>query len=313
MASHSRKFLLNITPPYFDAFYFIDNPQPSIYRHAAHVFFKLVFFLEGDVYYDVGGKRHDLSRGDILFLPRYTSYTAYSPEQKAYRRVVIWFTGELLDSIDPSGTLGAFFAKFDTESGFRFRFNKQDRNRMVDLSVRLAGELEYAKPFSDLVSYSLMTNLLISIYRNAAFFESDPTAEPETSRLVEEVVAYINSHLSEDMSLDHIADMFYISKFHLERLFRKQMSTTVHNYVVQRRLTLARQKLYNGANPTKIYRSCGFSNYTTFYRAFRNMYNTTPKQFSQQAKALMLLDDSDVRLARAGDWTYRTQGPDCVD
>lgn len=105
-----------------------------------------------------------------------------------------------------------------------------------------------------------------------------------------DIIRYINDNLCSDLSLDMIAEKFFISKFHLERIFKKKIGATVHNYITQRRLTLARQKLYSGESPTDIYKSCGFTNYSTFYRSFQKMYNITPKEFAAQAASILFAE-----------------------
>lgn len=291
--ANTRDFLRTIRPPYFDAFYFIDDLPESASRIVPHQFFKIVFFLEGDVYYIIQDQRYDLIPGDILIAPRYTPYYSYSPNRIPYRRLAIWFTQELLLSIDPSGKLKSFYERLDeTKTGARFRFAHSHQNEIFRLVFQLASERDYDKPFGDLITTALASLVLMGIYRAVNSSGIEEVENEDTSKLIKEVVDYINENLQGDLSLDMIAERFFVSKYHLERIFKKQMSITVHNYIVQRRLTLARQKLYDGASPTKIYKNCGFSNYTTFYRAFQKMYGATPRQFSEQASAIIFYKGS---------------------
>lgn len=288
---NTRAFLRTVRPPYFDAFYFVDEAAESAIRIVPHVFFKIIFYLEGDVYYTIQDQRYDLIPGDILVTPRFTPYYCYSPGRQTYRRLVIWFTQELLDSIDPTGQLNSFFEKIDeSKNGSRFHFSHSYQNEIFRQVFHLASERDYTRPFSDSISHSLAALVLVGIYRAVSTSHSEEAEDPGVSELVNSVVSYINDNLQSDLSLDIIAEKFFISKFHLERIFKKKMSITVHNYIIQRRLTLARQKLYDGASPTKIYKSCGFTNYSTFYRAFQKMYNTTPRLFSEQATQIMFFD-----------------------
>lgn len=291
-----RDFLVNIRPPYFDAFYFVDEELRESTDIPPHLFFKLIFFLEGNVTYEIQGEHYSMLQGDILLAPRYTPYRCCSLDGRAYRRMVIWFTPELLTSIDASGELLAFFEKLDRQkTGACFRFIPSYQNAIFNNVYSLTEELDYTKPFEAVVSYSLVTLALTGIYRAAVSNKTVDGKGSESARLVSEVVDYINKNLLADLSLDSIAERFFISKYHLARTFKKHMAVTVHNYIIQRRLTLARQKLYDGASPTKIYKSCGFSDYANFYRAFQKMYGTTPKEFCHQASTIMFHDGSDAR------------------
>jgi len=300
MKSQSREFLRNIRPPYFDAFYFVDEKDALRTEINAHVFYKLIFFLEGDETYVIRNQQYDLRPGDILVTPRFTSYYRCSVTGGSYKRLVLWFTTELLDAIDDTGELRRFFEEMDKDkNGKRLHFPPSIYDRILDDVYQLVSEQDYDKPMGNVMAFSLMNMVLIGIYRAVASQEEEE--DSVASRLVQSIVEHINDHLLDDLSLDRIAETFFISKFYLERIFKKQMSVTVHNYITQRRLTLARQRLYDGAAPTQVYKNCGFSNYATFYRAFQKMYGASPKEFSQQAAAVLSYRDGD----RSGNTVFR--------
>lgn len=287
----SKSFLRTVRPPYFDAFYFRDEAAQSMASSINQPFFKIIFYLEGDTYYTIQDQRYDLIPGDILITPPFLPHCAYSPNNQVYCRLVLWFTTDLLDSVDTNGELRLFFERISfSKNGAKFRFAHSYQNEIFQQAFHLASEREYAKPFADTVAHSLASLILVGIYRAATSSRDEDADDPQTNLLIQSVVSYINENLHKDLSLDMIEEKFYISKFHLERLFKKRMGITVHSYIIQRRLTLARQKLYDGAAPGSIYKSCGFKNYSTFYRAFQKMYHTTPKLFSEQAATIMPAD-----------------------
>ena len=99
------------------------------------------------------------------------------------------------------------------------------------------------------------------------------------------VVAYINEHYNESLTLDLLAEKFFISKYHLLRKFDAQVGTTVHRYILQKRLLIAKQLLAGGVAPNEACGYCGFGDYANFYRAFRAEYGTTPRQYTQSIRA----------------------------
>lgn len=289
MNSWPRDFLMSIRPPYFDAFYFQDEEMgPATYIYP-HVFYKIILFLQGDITYSIGERQYDMIPGDILLPPRHMHYYSRARSHQPYHRLVIWFTPELLDSIDPSGELKSFFEQISQQEGTRFHFRHELQNQIFENAITLASELDYTKSMKDAVAYSLVALILAGIYRGAADSTSGPS-DSVSAQLVQSVADHINEHLTDNLSLENIAETFFVSKYHLERIFKKHMSITLHSYIIQRRLTLARQKLYGGALPTTIYKLCGFSNYSTFYRAFQKLYGISPKQFSEHARGIMYKD-----------------------
>ena len=102
--------------------------------------------------------------------------------------------------------------------------------------------------------------------------------------LVDGVLSYINEHYSEALTLDALAERFFISKYHLLRKFEAQVGTTVHRYILQKRLLNAKQLLAGGLAPSEVCTYCGFGDYANFYRAFRAEYGTTPRQYVQSLR-----------------------------
>ena len=105
-----------------------------------------------------------------------------------------------------------------------------------------------------------------------------------SDQVVDAVLHYINEHYSESLTLDQLAEQFFISKYHLLRKFDAQVGTTVHRYILQKRLMNAKQLLAGGVPPNEVCQYCGFGDYANFYRAFKAEYNQTPRQYIQEAK-----------------------------
>ena len=102
--------------------------------------------------------------------------------------------------------------------------------------------------------------------------------------VVDQVVEYINEHYNEPLTLDDLSERFFISKYHLLRKFDRQVGTTVHRYILQKRLLIAKQLLGSGLAPSEVCQHCGFGDYANFYRAFRAEYHITPRQYALAQK-----------------------------
>jgi AraC family transcriptional regulator len=95
--------------------------------------------------------------------------------------------------------------------------------------------------------------------------------------------AYIESHLSEDLSLDELARVVDISPNYLISLFRESIGTTPHKYVVQQRLESARKLLARpGMSLLEIAHRCGFQDQSQFTTIFRRNFGVTPGQYRRQ-------------------------------
>jgi len=99
---------------------------------------------------------------------------------------------------------------------------------------------------------------------------------------IELLLHYINQNLSADLSNEVLAEKFFISKYHLMHKFKKETGYTLHNYIEQKRLLFAANAIIEGMPVLEAAKACGFSDYSTFLRAFRRKYNMTPTEYASQ-------------------------------
>lgn len=105
----------------------------------------------------------------------------------------------------------------------------------------------------------------------------------ENEDVAEKAAAYIDAHLSEDLSVREIADIAYVSPDHLTRVFKKRYQKTVKDYITWKRMTLAGELLKNTKmTVTMVSDKVGFNNYSYFAEQFKRYYGMIPREY--QAK-----------------------------
>ena len=102
--------------------------------------------------------------------------------------------------------------------------------------------------------------------------------------VVANVIAYINTHYDRRLTLSDLAEMHFVSKYHLSHEFSRQLGTSVHRYIQKKRLLIARQMLLQGSKPNEVAARCGFGDYAGFYRAFKTEYRISPRAFFSSAR-----------------------------
>lgn len=258
----------------FEAFYYSDDEVRSVAPHR-HNFYELLFFIEGDVTYMVADQPFHLRPGDLLIIPGTMPHHPVFGETKRYRRVVLWLTGEFVRSLAQGEALMECFPA--AGGNCFYRFAPADSERLLDLAMAITEEFSYSRPFADTMSILMVTELLILIHRLMPTSAQSHPEDSASEQLVRAVVGFINENLTRELTLDYIADQFFISKFYLSRVFKRYMNVTPHSYITQRRLAQAKRLLYDGVPPTEVYRRCGYADYSSFYRAFREKYGISPK------------------------------------
>ena len=98
---------------------------------------------------------------------------------------------------------------------------------------------------------------------------------------MDKMVAYINTHLSEKITLDVLSKEFYVSTSTIYNYFKDNMNVSPYKFILQRRLIQAKNLILQGESLISLWQQCGFSDYSTFYRAFKKEYSISPKKYRE--------------------------------
>ena len=110
--------------------------------------------------------------------------------------------------------------------------------------------------------------------------EQESGAPSRQSQTVEDIVAYIGTHLAEPLNVGELAERAYLSEYHFIRVFKRETGLTPYAYIVDARLHLAKYLLVNGSQPlAKICEQCGFSSTSVFCASFKRETGMSPMEF----------------------------------
>ncbi len=106
----------------------------------------------------------------------------------------------------------------------------------------------------------------------------NPVESAQVTTKVVSIINYINQNLTEPLTLEMICEQFYISKIHLNRLFRNYVGTTPFEYITYRRIALAQHLLKKGMSAKDVSRRIGYRDYSAFFRTYKKITGRTPTQ-----------------------------------
>lgn len=117
------------------------------------------------------------------------------------------------------------------------------------------------------------------VLASTAFAKS---AETDESRRVRKVKAYIDTHFSEEISLDQLASLASMTTSAFSRFFRTRTGITVSDYIMRQRLGhVSRMLVDTSMSVAEICFQCGFNNVSNFNRLFKREKGCTPKEFRE--------------------------------
>lgn len=264
----------------FELQYKRDNYLNVVELHH-HDFYEVFYLISGDVTYTIESKLYKVLPGDLLLIsPKELHQVHIQSERSVYERYVLWLSPEFVQQLStPASDL--LSALDPGRPGYRNQLRLQggDRSRVLSLLEQLYQEDQSDSFGADLLPKSLLTQLLVTITRVALREALSVEDLSRSSKTVTQVIEYINIHYGDPLSLDLLAETFFVSKYHLSHEFQRQVGTGVYRYIQKKRLQIARRLLSQGEKPSNVSSLCGFPDYAGFYRAFRGEYGTSPREF----------------------------------
>lgn len=263
----------------FRLFHIRDQRELDIEYHY-HAFDKVVVFLGGRVNYIMEGKSYYLQPWDVLLVGNNQIHRPVIDAREPYERIILWMNTEYLAAHSTGeDALLACFALAKKRKFSLIRPSARERHSIMDL-LRNTEDALNTKDFGhDLLSRTYFLQFMILLNRialhdetmhDAAAYKSDPRFD--------EIIAYINGHLEEDLSLDALCAKFYISKSFLMHRFKEMAGCTAHSYIQQKRLIYAARLIREGTPVLTACAQCGFNDYSAFLRAFKRLFGSTPRE-----------------------------------
>jgi len=253
----------------------LRSAQGAQVDYHYHEFCKILLLLSGGGGYYIDGQRYLLQAGDIVLLGSRSIHRPELDTGTPYERIIIYISPEYLQRSSTEDC--DLLSIFSGEQGHVLRLKDSRRRRLFQLAASLEEDLSREDFGREILSSAGLLRLLVELgrtmHRDGA---SGPSPVMPRNERIREIIRYIDQHLADDIDIGDLAQRFFISKYHMMRLFRQETGTTIHLYVTQKRLMLARSLIDGGMRATEACYRCGFRSYSSFTRACAKHFGTTP-------------------------------------
>ncbi len=255
----------------------VVTPQPDPEdRNPCVCDSSLIYYnLRGQKRAVVEGNIYDLSPGELLILAKMDAFFVQEDPKEPSEYLICTFSRYLFRHLDPSFS---FMEKFDLAKFGRANLMRPDTRQSLLLDSCFQ-HLAHVKGCSNLRSsyLGILMILINEISASTILGPSDVNLEEQ------QILAYINEHLTAGLTVKQLSRQFYMSYSQFYRLFKKLTDMTLSNYIMWKRVILARNLIQRNVKVKDAVIQCGFHDYTTFYKC-NYKYLKVPPSYNHTTK-----------------------------
>lgn len=234
------------------------------YNFHFHDVTEMIFFKSGNISYVVGSKKYKLKKNSLVISrPTDWHYISIDGPQEYERYNILYDEKKLPFNI---------YKKIPAD------INVIDFSENANV-INLFGKMDfYAETLTEENLDRMMKNLIEEIFYNIIIEVSSKGQKmyEHTNPIVSRAISYIDENLLTLSGIEEICNELYITKSHLHHLFKNYLKITPKKYITAKRLAVAQREIYAGKKTTDVCLKCGFSDYSAFFRAYKNHFGRCP-------------------------------------
>jgi AraC-like DNA-binding protein len=252
--------------------YYSERQSPDQNIHV-HECCEVLLCLAGGEHFLIDNRVYDVGNGDLFVINQFEAHKVTVQDDSTFKRFVLQIHPTFLyaNSTETTNLLDCFL--HDRGSRNKLSLSPEEAKAMTDMFRELNEVNAYG---DDLLKKYTVLRILIYINQLFATHTDEPAVAGDQHRAVRLAIDYINRNYSQNLTLDVISKVCFVSVNQLCRLFRQFCGTTVSKYLMSKRITEAKKLLSSGRNVTDTAYLCGFNDYANFIRAFKKHVGISP-------------------------------------
>lgn len=245
-----------------------------------HDLYELLYVVEGKLTYQIEGIHYELNAGDIILISPTMLHKLDNIQSKNSTRIIINFSENYAKKLSTENC--------DLLKAFEITLQRKIHKISFDISHRktiqkyfdIMLELQFSKEYGDDLAFNLrFCQAMLMINKEVLNSRDENENVFTTNKVVSETIEYINENYSKPILISDIANRLSLSESRLSHLFKQETGISIHKFLIKKRLMYAKNFIRNGEHINVVYALVGFNDNTSFFRAFKKEFNTTPKKY----------------------------------
>ncbi len=257
-----------------------------------HDCYELYYSISGGKQFLIDNKFYTIAPGDLFIINQYESHKLTQIDTGIHERIVVNVHPNFVKALSTTETdLDCCFTNRPPRFQHKVSLNKEQQQRFLYYIDKITSANGYAH---DIVEQAAFMELLVLINTlslelckvsrprlNPAGTTQDSTVSSyKYNHQVDDILAYINQNISHPITIEQLAEHFYLSESYICRIFKAATSTTINKYITARRISIAKALLNEGFSVSEAYERSGFTDYSNFFKSFTKAVGVSPKKYS---------------------------------
>ena len=254
------------------------NTMPYFHSHSHYEMYCL---LSGSRTLFLNNTTISLKPGSVIIISPNVLHRFVDPScGNVYSRILFAYTPNcMVNFVTTTKGISTIFPE-----SYCYYKNIQDTN-YYELISDIKKSLAKIEPLYDISIYASFLQLLIQLNRERHISPTLPKESHVSKDLIEQVSIYISTHLEENLSLNTLAEHFFVSPSYLSRLFKKTTSIPLSTFINEQKIQRAIWLMEDYKLPiNQVAKRSGFPCISSFNRTFKSITGSTPSEYKAKIK-----------------------------
>jgi AraC-like DNA-binding protein len=252
------------------------NYRSIFHRHNGY---EVYLFLQGNVNFYFEQYCYKLTRGNILVIRPDEFHRAVCLDSSLYERAVINLKLPYIEQFStPQTVLHRCFSGTLKERKHIAVLSEPDINEFLTLIQNIKKVVHSMKYGDDIMTRNYISNLLILVNK-AIQKDEDALSTNIMPKLISDIIELIESNITDTITLTMLSDKLFLNGTYISRKFKHSTGLTLQQYIVEKRIALAKRYLLEGQSVTDSCFQSGFNNYSNFIRTFTKQTGISPGKY----------------------------------
>ena len=235
---------------------------------------ELFYVIEGQGQFLIENRTYPVSAYDLVIVNPNVYHTEVSLNASPLKYIVLGVEGLELAAVDEENNTNFCIINF-----------KNHRENILLCLQNMLSEIEKKHTGYEIVCQDLMEILIVLLGRQTNFSTILAPVSKKTSRLCGFTKRYIDAHYQENITLDQLAEVSHVSKYHLAHAFTEEYGISPINYLISKRILEAEHLLKTtDFSLSLISNTTGFSSSSYFAQIFKKQKGMSPTEFRKLSR-----------------------------